>query len=131
MLAAFVLAPLVPAFFVASLVVLNDTGYALFVLMCALLLGYFPTVVVGLPLYVLARRRVRPTLLNCALAGAFVADLPWLVVGLASKLNATRSDLMTQIGLIGMLGAMGGGVFWLVVRGTHRTPANHTPQDVA
>src|SRR5580658_5529325 len=39
-----------------------------------------PTVLVGIPVYLVLRKRLRPTPLNCALAGAVVASLPWLIL---------------------------------------------------
>lgn len=115
-LAAFVIAPFAPAFFIASLTALNGTGLGLFVLTFALAFGYFSTLIVGLPLYVLARKRLRATLPNCALAGAIVAVLPLAILALTTLSNARPIEIIQQLALVGLFGAAGGGVFWLVVR---------------
>ena len=106
--------------------------------------AYPPTLLVGVPVYVFLRRRVRPTAFNCALAGLFVAGLPTLVLALipspagsysygqnmqAFIVNGQRTALgwlseLEHFGVMCALGAVTGLVFWLVaVAGTRRVPA--------
>jgi hypothetical protein len=50
-----------------------------FVMCC--LFGAYPTAIVfGIPTFFLLRKRLRPTLISCALAGACVAAMPWVLL---------------------------------------------------
>jgi hypothetical protein len=101
-------------------------------LLVAVVGGYLPTLVVGLPAYFILRRRFRPTFLNCALAGSAVADLPWLPLvlfpfadeaSIGSRATVVHHHLtwfglyegMTLVGQIAAFGLLGGVVFWLLV----------------
>lgn len=117
LLVGFLLAPIAPAFLVASFAILTGPSTAVFLFTTSVLLGgYFPMVVVGLPLYALVRRRMKPTWPNCAAAGAFVATLPWALIDMVTG-HFSVISAVTQVGLLGGLGAIGGSVFWLVIKG--------------
>ena len=138
-LAGFLIAPLPPALLFSvgfPLLAAVTERNLLFVFQSVILLpwvlvagGYLPELFVGLPLYALARRWVRPTLINCVVAGAFVAALPWaLMAALSSSadqsmiIDTRRAGfgvfgVLKMVGGIGALGALGGGVFWSVVAG--------------
>jgi hypothetical protein len=94
--------------------------------------GYFPSVVLGVPIFLFLRRRVRPTLFNCTLVGATVAALPWLVLALlpiakeASTDGRTTvvdyhltwfglSEVLKLVGEVAVFGLLAGIVFWLFV----------------
>jgi hypothetical protein len=90
--------------------------------------GYLPTVILGIPAILLLRRWLRPTMLNCALVGASVASLPWLMLvaisrpdeaGRATVIHGVPSLFGYQedlkfIGMIAALGFLGGVSFWVV-----------------
>jgi len=97
-----------------------------------LLFGLPQALLFGVPAYLLLRNRVRATLLNCSLAGATIASLPWLALNLlvrgpdyafsgghitdqnGHKTLAGWLDLATGIGWLALAGLFGGLVFWLV-----------------
>jgi hypothetical protein len=93
--------------------------------------GYLPTLVLGLPAILIFKRRLRPTVLNCAVAGACVAALPWAVLVALSRPDEAdiggRATVIhgvpTLFGLfedgkfvsmIAALGVLGGVAFWLL-----------------
>lgn len=97
------------------------------------LVGAYPTTVfIGIPTYLVLRRYFLPTILNCALAGALVAALPWMVLTLlpTSADQETIGDRPTvidgittaygwlvraeTIAQIAAFGLIGGLVFWVV-----------------
>lgn len=101
--------------------------------------GYVPALFVGLPTYAFLRRRLRLTMLNCILAGAFVAALPFgliaafpiaesastngeptIVYGRLTWFGITEN--LKMVGMLAAFGALGGGVFRLVVAGP---PSRH------
>ena len=47
--------------------------------------GYPAALVIGFPAFMFLRHRVNASALNCAGAGAIVASLPWLLLGLISN----------------------------------------------
>lgn len=137
-LAGLVLAPVLPALLFATLVpayaglperwvrIVATAPWAL------VIGGYVPILFVGLPTYAIARRRLRLMLPNAALLGAFVAALPWALLGFLPIAGEASIDgqativdgRLTWFGAwevlkfivpIGLLGAVGGGVFWLIV----------------
>ena len=85
----------------------------------------------GLPLYFVLRRRARPTALNCAVAGGFVAALPWLLLSIITPNEASTGNVVTVhnhlrttagwlellqvVGGISIFGAVAGLVFWCAV----------------
>lgn len=94
--------------------------------------AYPSGLIFGLPAYGFLRNRVRPTWLNCTLAGAIVAAAPWLIFAfLPSAANqasiggrATVVDGATTaygylvalqfVGIIALCGAVAGFMFWLI-----------------
>lgn len=94
--------------------------------------GAYPAaLVLGVPAYLLLRRRLRPTVLNCAAVGAVIAAIPWLLLGLLLSPDYAYSsghvthqngqitlwglfDLSVFTGWIGLLGAGAGVLFWLI-----------------
>jgi hypothetical protein len=94
-----------------------------------------PTVLVGLPTYLVLRKRLRPTPLNCALAGSAVASLPWLLLdvilpgadyafdgGHVTVEHGQKTlwgwlDLAMASGSFALLGAFAGVVFWVIAAG--------------
>lgn len=102
--------------------------------------GAYPiALVLGVPAYLVFRKRLRPTILNCAAVGAAVAALPWLLLGLLFSPDYAYSnghvthqnghitlwglfDLAVFTGWIGLFGAGAGVLFWLItVPGAPRT----------
>jgi hypothetical protein len=99
--------------------------------------GYPAALILGVPAYLLLRKRLRPTILNCAAVGAVIAALPWLLLGLFfspeyaySNGHVTHQnshitlwglfDLSVLTGWIGLLGAGAGVLLWLItVAGAH------------
>ncbi|WP_165899621.1 hypothetical protein [Sphingomonas sp. PP-CE-1G-424] len=93
--------------------------------------GAYPaTVILGLPAFLILRRRFEATLLNCSLTGAVAAALPWLILsslitpdsastgGRATVLHGSLTPYgwltnLTFIGQIALFGAGGGMLFWL------------------
>ena len=95
--------------------------------------GAYPTaVLVGVPTYFVLRRHFRPTILNCAWAGALVAAFPWIVLTFVVKgadqasvndrptvidgvMTAygwlLRAETIAQIAAFGLFGGL---VFWAV-----------------
>ena len=95
--------------------------------------GAYPTaVVVGIPAYFLLRRRFEPKPINCGLAGAVVATLPWLMISLlgpgsgeasvggrATMINGgwTAFGWLLQLEFLAQIAAFGmfaGGIFWII-----------------
>lgn len=97
-----------------------------------LLLGAYPAaVVLGLPLFFALKGFLNPTPLNCALVGAIIAAVPWLLLGLLSSPNYAYSnghvthengaitfagllDLGVFVAQLAALGFFAGLVFWFV-----------------
>ncbi|MBY3514374.1 hypothetical protein HFN76_19385 [Rhizobium laguerreae] len=93
--------------------------------------AYPPTVVLGIPLILYFRGRVRASLANCAMAGASVATFPWLCLTVffgpdkayTNDHITHENGMMTWWGLlettellaeIAVFGIAAGGLFWLV-----------------
>ena len=94
--------------------------------------GAYPAaLVLGVPAYLLFRKRLRPTALNCAAVGGVIAALPWLLLGLLSSPDYAYGnghithqdgritlwglfDLFVFTGWIGLFGAGAGVLFWLI-----------------
>ena len=105
-------------------------------------LGAYPTAVVfGLPAYLMLRRHLSAGPLACALAGSAVAALPWALLALVgpnpseASINGRATVLdgrTTAYGwlqnaefvlTIGLFGAIGGLVFWVVAAAGHCSEA--------
>jgi hypothetical protein len=70
------------------------------------------TVLIGVPLYLFLRGRVRATPLNCGLTGAILGTIPLIFWAVVID-GASVGDLLPA--LVGApCGALGGLVFWLV-----------------
>ena len=128
LLAAFVLACIQPLY--AGLTSLPDRIFR--TTMIYSFFGAYPAALVfGLPAFMFLRRRVKASILNCAFAGAIVASLPWLLLGLISNPEYAYSnghvthqngaktwagwvDLFGFVGAIATLGAAAGMVFWII-----------------
>lgn len=98
----------------------------------ALFGAYPPTLVVGIPTYLILRSKVAATWINCAIAGGFVAGLPWLVLSLlpsgadqasidgqATVIDGTRTAYgwvvgLESVGEIAVFGLAAGVVFWAI-----------------
>ncbi len=148
-LAAFAIAPAVAAFALACYESLyagihdNFTQtYNTFVFL--VIGGYLPTFLFGLPAYAVLKNWVRPTPLNCVIAGAIVASMPWLLVGLQMLIPPPGSSAMggqhvtepnchvtlwglfefvKMVGPTAILGGFAGGVFWMVAVAGVKRPA--------
>lgn len=133
--AAFVLTPLIAAFALACFqplyaglpslsdrIVRTTFAYVVFG-------GYPAAFLLGVPAFLVLRKRLRPSASNCAATGAVVASLPWFLLGLTSNPNYAYSnghithqngsktwwgwvDLFSFVGEIAAIGALAGAVFW-------------------
>ena len=136
LIAAFVFVPGLAAFVLATV----QPGYAGLpyfeaVLRSALLFAIFgaypSTLIFGVPIYLVLRKNLRATISNCAAAGAFVAALPWFLLGvLASPDQASTNGRATVVDgrmtaygwlelgqfllILGAVGAVAGALFWLI-----------------
>jgi hypothetical protein len=135
--AAFIVAPLIAAATMACYEPLYDglpseaeRIFKTWMVFC--LFGAFPaTILAGVPTFLFLRSRVRPTALNCTLAGGFVAAAPSLVLSILSVPDAAIEDghvtvrhghltlwgwlLRAEfIGEIAAFGLLGGLVFWFI-----------------
>jgi len=136
LVAAFVFATVLPAY--AGLSNIYDRIFRTCMLYLAFA-AYPQTLILGVPVYFILRTRLRPSPLNCALAGAFVASLPWAVLGFLSTADYSFDgghvtavhghktiwgwiDLATDVGQIAIIGLFAGFIFWLVAVPTLRRP---------
>jgi hypothetical protein len=110
-----------------------------FIVYC--LIGAYPTTLIfGVPIYFLLRKRVRPSAVNCMLAGGVAAALPWVVLfilPLPAQSGAIDGGHVTildghrtiagwlyagqAVAAIGGLGLLAGFVFWVVATRFHRS----------
>lgn len=143
LVAAFLIVPGAAAFLMAILMPAYDGINAPFeriwrsAVAFALFGAYPTTLLVGLPVFLLLRTRLAPTLINCSLAGAAVAALPWLVLSLLDRPETASIDGKATIaegsytaygwitnlafmGQIALLGAAGGLLFWLIATAGRR-----------
>ena len=138
--AAFTLAPLVPAALFATTTLwdgLENATYLHLLLLTALLGAYPPALVLGLPALLILRGRVKPSLAAIALTGGVVASLPWLGLGLLGNPDqasigahvTVRDGRTTFWGYVELakllamtfaLGAVGGAVFRVLAVGRMR-----------
>jgi len=135
-IAAFVVAPLPVAISFAFAAMgdepLGQVHRFLATLFLGLVFFAYPAVVLlAIPAYLFLRRRVRPTWVNCALAGTAVTVLPWLVLTLLATPESEFGgghftvehgnrtiwgwlDVMRSVGMVAVMGAITGLVFWIV-----------------
>ena len=136
---AFIVAPLIAATAMASFEPMvagptrsvSESIFESMMLYC--LFGAYPaTILFGVPAFLCLRHRVRPTALNCSLAGAFVSAMPWLILILLQPNNSSGSvnghvtvswghitlwgwtlyaEYISEIGAFGLLGGL---AFWLI-----------------
>lgn len=136
-IAAFVFAPLIAAF--AFCVVfpayagLSDYWTRVFrtLPLVAVFGAYLPTLLFGIPAYLIAVRHLRPSALSCVVVGAVVASIPWTLLGLTARPDAAYTNgratvvdgTMTAYGwlefgqtilTISLFGALGGLAFWVL-----------------
>lgn len=118
---AFVAAPVSGAAAVGLTIGLIDPPFdvALKIAVFGLLVFALPaTVLLGLPLYLVLRRRVRLTVITAASAGAVVGAAPALLMNLAllsQGLARNAAEVLALPLLATAPGALGGLVFWAVV----------------
>lgn len=135
---AFALAPLLPSAIVAWSEPSSSPRVLFFVIVA--LLSYVPTLVFGIPLFVLLRRRVQPSLAFVSGIGSLIAVLPLNILGLCTG-SWGAPESVTQLGivraftdwstlpaapslalLVMVLGALGGLVFWVVTMSSLSEP---------
>jgi len=90
-----------------------------------------PALVFGVPAFMLLRKLLRLSAVNCVLVGAIVAALPWFLLGLlagggeaSTGGRATITDghytafgwleFGAFLGMMALAGAVGGMIFWLI-----------------
>lgn len=93
--------------------------------------GAYPSVLIlGVPAYLLFRRRLQPSLLNCVWVAAAVAALPWAILGFATPDEAAIEGRITVIGgvrtlwgwvyfarvalTLCLVGGIAGAIFWVI-----------------
>jgi hypothetical protein len=140
--AAFIAAPVAPAAAFAfampmygSLPDLSERIWWTF-LPVLLVGGYPPTLIFGVPAFLVLRRKLQPTFLTCSLVGALVAS-PWAIMFLLAAArdpnfwdSIERNGLLeatTEITIVPALGLLGGAVFWLVAAAG---PSRAKPTDI-
>ena len=85
----------------------------------------------GVPAFLILKNRARASMINCALTGAIVASLPWLLLVLLSSPDEASSgghvtahegaktwwgwlEALEIVGQSIAFGALGGAIFWMV-----------------
>ena len=79
-----------------------------------LFVGGPATILVGIPIYLLLRGRVRADPLNCSAVGAFVGALSVMSWVFLLAVNREAGAFVMTALAAGTCGAIGGFVFWLV-----------------
>ncbi|MBB2961189.1 hypothetical protein [Methylobacterium sp. R2-1] len=99
--------------------------------MYALFGAYPAAVMLGIPAFLMLRKKLHPSPVNCALVGAVTASLPWLIVMLffppqyagigdrATVIDYTRTaygwqEMFLTIFKTALFGACGGFIFWVI-----------------
>lgn len=105
------------------------------------LIGAYPSALIfGVPAFLILRNRIAGTWKNCAVVGACVAAVPWLIIILVSP-NADQASVggratvidgrltvfgwlnyLQSVGFIAISGAFAGLLFWLVATGGRNLP---------
>lgn len=141
---AFVAAPTASVLLVALILLLGALGYRTrpeelwlrFAIagVYGLYAAYIPTLLLGVPAYLLLRRRVRLTARSGAITGALVAALPVGAVLLAAATVHSAAQPghgfawgVTTLFAAAGLGGFGGWVFWLVAEGLARPSRRPSP----
>jgi cytochrome c biogenesis protein CcdA len=138
-IAAFLIAPLIPAILSAAYTSGYDVGEFFVSLYLICLVGAYPTVILfGLPTYFFLRKVVRPRLISIAIVGALIAVLPWLILNFFDPLSdrlefngvvfvengirtvAGWNSVLRSCIKSAILGAIGGAVFYYIVAPSHR-----------
>ena len=133
LLAAFVVAPLVPAVAVATFMWWeSNSAYFSNTLILVLLFGAYPAAtILGAPAYLVLHRYIGPSALACGLVGGAIAAIPWLTLGVfGGPHQATHGgkptvvdgvltafgwmELLQFVSITFALGAVGGLVFWAI-----------------
>ncbi len=79
------------------------------------IVGYLIALTLGVPAYLVLRKRVKPRLVYPTLGGAIIASTPFMLGSLASGLDgASLTGLLQTVGLAFPAGAVGGFTFWLI-----------------
>lgn len=93
----------------------GDPSMGVLMAMGGAMVGYLIAFVLGVPAYLLLRRRVKPRLIYPVLVGGVIAAAPFAVGDLASgSALANPSVLSSVAGMAFLSGAVGGLVFWLI-----------------
>lgn len=134
----FAIAPLIASTTLACIISLYAglpnflTRVAQIAWICALFGGYPATIVFGVPAYLVLRRRVAPSVINCSLVGAIIAATPWIILVMRSKATHAYSnnhftvqdsvitwwgllDFIILIAELSVLGAFTGTIFWIII----------------
>lgn len=131
---AFILAPAVPAFLHASGTLYDGipNGSYLKTATATLIVGgYLPALLVGLPLLLVLKGRVRPSFLTVTACGGLISSAPWALLALlirpdGASMGGHQTVIDGQYTLWGwielgrwageqfLLGAIGGAAFWLI-----------------
>lgn len=96
--------------------------------------GAYPSALIfGTPTYFFLRQKLSPTWVNCSLAGAFVAAIPWFLIMIlgpsadqasigdkATVIDGSRTlygwmSELQFVGQIGLSGALAGLLFWMII----------------
>ena len=151
----FLLAPLVPAALLPGILygeplAIVEGGY---IVVAGLFFAYPPALLLGVPAYLLLRRRVRPSAVAVAIVGGLVAALPWLALGLLRLVSSNPDPAWVgncqtvldgertwcgyleilkgtaQVTALGFgLGLIGGLTFWFCVYWRSSGPAGAAPR---
>jgi hypothetical protein len=134
---AFAIAPGATTALVALVAELCDRdGTGPLVLFFGLFAAYVPTLLFGLPAYIVLRNRIKLTLIACSAVGAAVAGLPWVLAftGFA-VLQRSIGFIPIQSALtvfVALFGGIGGVIFWLIAAphsGTEQVKSPDHPDD--
>ena len=107
---------------------LSDGGSAAGALSAAILVGFYglfiamaSTIIFGIPVYALLRRRVARRLVGSVVAGVLIGLAPWVLVNIgfmwSSQTVRLDGNAMGLTALQAFSGAVGGFVFWWLADG--------------
>jgi hypothetical protein len=93
----------------------TDASVALATAIIGAVVGYVIALVLGVPSYLILRRRLRPRLVYPVLVGGLIAAGPFALGGLGGISNpAGLATLVVVLGQVFLSGAAGGFAFWLI-----------------